>query len=215
MPRIVDKEAKKMDILHVAMRVFARKGVVKTKMIDIATEAGIGKGTIYEYFHSKEDIFVTSFNYFFDSLESNAEQAISSEKDPVKQLRLLAQMSLESVLHGSEDFAHIMMDFWAEGVRNKNQEFLERIDLKRIYSEYRKIVKRIIQNGIDQGVFRNIDSKTAASVFIGVFDGILLQWIMDPRAINLNKVTEFLLDGFINGIRNDGLNNSNIYNKNS
>jgi AcrR family transcriptional regulator len=201
MPKIVDKEAKKMDILHVAMRVFARKGVVKTKMIDIATEAGIGKGTIYEYFHSKEDIFVTSFNYFFDSLESNVEQAISSEQDPVKQLRLLAEMSLESVLHGSEEYAYIMMDFWAEGVRNKNPEFLERIDLKGVYSEYRNIVKRILQNGINQGVFRDIDPKTAASVFIGVFDGIMLQWIMDRRAVNLNKVIEFLLDGFINGIK--------------
>ena len=201
MPKIVDKEAKKMDILHVAMRVFARKGVVKTKMIDIATEAGIGKGTIYEYFHSKEDIFVTSFTYFFESMESNIGQAMSSENDPIKQLRLLAEISLESILHGGEEYADIMMDFWAEGVRNKNQEFLERIDLKGIYSEYRNIVKGILQNGIDQGVFRNIDPKTAASVFIGVFDGIMLQWIMDRRAINLNKVIDFLLDGFINGIK--------------
>ncbi len=201
MPKIVDKEAKKMDILHVAMKVFARKGVVKTKMIDIATEAGIGKGTIYEYFHSKEDIFVTSFNYFFESMNFNIVQAIASEHDPVKQLRLFVEISFESILHGGEEYADIMMDFWAEGVRNKNQEFLGRIDLKGIYSEYRNMVKKIIQNGIKQGVFREIDPKTAASVFIGVLDGIMLQWVMDRRAINLNKVIDFLLDGFINGIK--------------
>ena len=39
------------------MQVFAKKGVAKTKMIDIATIARVGKGTIYEYFASKEDIF--------------------------------------------------------------------------------------------------------------------------------------------------------------
>ena len=41
MPKIVDKEAKKMEILHAAMQVFAQKGVVKTKIIDIAGEHDI------------------------------------------------------------------------------------------------------------------------------------------------------------------------------
>ncbi len=201
MPRIVDKEAKKMDILHVAMRVFARKGVVKTKMIDIATEAGIGKGTIYEYFQSKEDIFTTSFAYFFESLEANVTQAISSEPNPIKQLRILAELSLKSVLHGNADYADIMMEFWAEGVRNKDEELLKKINLKGVYTEYRALVTKILENGIEQGVFRSIDPTTAASVFIGAFDGVMLQWIMDRKAINLDKIVDFLLDGFVNGIK--------------
>lgn len=190
-----------MDILHVAMRVFARKGVVKTKMIDIAIEAGIGKGTIYEYFRSKEDIFTSAFIYFFENLQSGISQALQAEKDPVRQLRILTELSLESVLHGSDDFADIMMDFWAEGVRNKDQIMLNKINLKGIYSDYRKIVKKILKNGIAQGAFRNIDTNAAAAVFIGVFDGILLQWILDRKAINLKKVSDVLLDSYINGIK--------------
>ena len=97
MPRIVDKEAKKLQILHVAMRVFARKGVVKTKMIDIATEAGIGKGTIYEYFRSKDAIFVSAFTYFFETMQAELKQALASEHNPVRQLQILAESTGELV----------------------------------------------------------------------------------------------------------------------
>jgi AcrR family transcriptional regulator len=200
MPKIVDKDAKKMDILHAAMRVFSQKGVIKTKMIDIAIAAGVGKGTIYEYFRSKEEIFATAFSYFFENMSSSINQALNDEKDPLRQLKLLVDKSFDAILHGEDDFAEIMMDFWAEGVRNKNEDVLQSINLKAIYAEYRNMVKQILENGIASGVFRPIDTHTAASVFIGSFDGIMLQWILDRTAINLPKVTEVLIDSFVNGV---------------
>jgi len=201
MPRVIDKEAKKMQILHVAMKVFARKGVVKTKMIDIATEAAIGKGTIYEYFRSKEEIFYSAFSYFFDTMKVEMNQALRTEQNPERQLQIIAELSLDSLLHGDEDFADIMMDFWAEGVRNKNEDVLNSINLKGIYADYRRIVGKIIQGGIKQGVFKKMDVATAASIFIGSFDGIMLQWVLDRKSIDLNKVVTILMDSFINGIK--------------
>lgn len=200
MPKIVDKELKKMEILHAAMNVFARKGVVKTKMIDIANEAGIGKGTIYEYYRSKEKIFISAFTYFFENLESMLGKALENEDDPFRQLQIIVNTSFEALLHGGEGFADIMMDFWAEGVRNKDQEILIAINLKDIYSEYRKTIQLILKRGIRQGVFRKMDTKAAASVFLGSFDGIMLQWIIDRKEIDLNKVTKEILNTFINGI---------------
>ena len=201
MPKIVDKKAKKMEILHVAMQVFAQKGVVKTKMIDIATAAGIGKGTIYEYFSSKEDIFKTAFIFFFQSMDQTIRDALSKTNDPLQQLHLLVEKSFESMLHGGENFAEIMMDFWAEGVRNKDKEVLDTIDLKGVYSRYRKMIKGILDSGIKQGVFKEMDSKMVASVFIGTLDGIMLQWILDHKAINIRKGYQVLLESMIEGIK--------------
>ena len=200
MPKIVDKEAKKMEILHAAMKVFSQKGVVKTKMIDIAVAGGVGKGTIYEYFRSKEEIFATAFSYFFENMTTTISSAIEGEKNPLRQLQLLVQKSFDAILHGGDDFPDIMMDFWAEGVRNKNEDVLQTVNLKAMYAEYRKMVKQILENGINNGVFRPIDTQAAASVFIGSFDGIMLQWILDRKEINLPEVTKVLLDSFINGI---------------
>lgn len=47
------KLSKRDMILAAAIRVFSQKGYHHTRMEEIAIEAGIGKGTIYEYFSSK------------------------------------------------------------------------------------------------------------------------------------------------------------------
>ncbi len=204
MPKIVDKEAKKMEILHAAMQVFAQKGVVKTKIIDIATTAGVGKGTIYEYFRSKEEIFTSAYTYFCQTMESMVQEALSKEDDPLKQLELILTISLDAFRHIGEEFADIMMEFWAEGIRNKNLEILDAINLKGVYSNYRKMIQQILKKGIEKGMFNPMDTKLTASILIGALDGIMLQWIMDRKAINLRKVPAVILDGFIEGIRRVG-----------
>ncbi|MBQ2747579.1 MAG: TetR/AcrR family transcriptional regulator [Firmicutes bacterium] len=52
------KENKRNIILDVAFNLFMKKGYAKVKVIDIAENAGIGKGTVYEYFKSKDDILM-------------------------------------------------------------------------------------------------------------------------------------------------------------
>ena len=85
-PKIVDKELKKMEILHAAIKVFASKGIPNTKMIDIAREAGIGKGTIYEYFRSKKEIIQETFQAFLQELDQVEEDADTRETDPFSRL---------------------------------------------------------------------------------------------------------------------------------
>ena len=56
MPKIVDKDQRKAEIARMAMEVFARTGFEKATIQEIAEEGGIGKGTIYQYFATKEEI---------------------------------------------------------------------------------------------------------------------------------------------------------------
>src|SRR3546814_8314834 len=59
MPKIVDKDAKRLSLIEAAAIVFAREGFARTKMAHIAAEAGVGKGTLYEYFASKNELFLS------------------------------------------------------------------------------------------------------------------------------------------------------------
>jgi hypothetical protein len=63
------------------------------------------------------------------------------------------------------------------------------------------MIQQILEKGIEKGVLKTMDTKSTASVLIGAFDGILLQWIMDRESIDLKKVPTILLNGFIEGIR--------------
>lgn len=200
-PRIVDKEEKKQEILKAAIRVFASNGVAKTKMTDIAKAAGIGKGTIYEYFRSKEDIFAEAYSHIFSDTEDKIAEVLESPIPPEDKLRHFMRVTIEEFLvNDGGEFAGIMMSFWSEGIRNNNEKIMEIIDLKRVYSEFRQMISCILEEGIKQGQFRKMDTYTTASVIIGALDGILLQYIMDRNMFSPEKAIATLLDSFLNGI---------------
>ncbi|MFN5308356.1 MAG: TetR/AcrR family transcriptional regulator, partial [Candidatus Kapaibacterium sp.] len=62
MPIIVDKEKKKKYLITIATDVFSKKGFHATKMSEIAEAAGVAKGTLYEYFSTKEDLFLAIYD---------------------------------------------------------------------------------------------------------------------------------------------------------
>ena len=67
MPKIVNKEEMRDAILTAAETVFLRDGVTQAKMLDIAAEMGVAKGTIYLYFPSKDALISALVDRFFQS----------------------------------------------------------------------------------------------------------------------------------------------------
>ena len=61
MPKIVDREEKRDSLVKAAASVFASQGFSRARIADIAEAADVGKGTIYEYFDSKEELFLAVF----------------------------------------------------------------------------------------------------------------------------------------------------------
>lgn len=89
MPKIIDNEARKQDIIQAAMKVFAQKGFANTKMADIADRAKIGNGTIYEYFENKDEIFEFVFTHFMESMELAVARSIFELTEPVEKFKTL------------------------------------------------------------------------------------------------------------------------------
>ncbi|MCD6235103.1 MAG: hypothetical protein DRP86_07660 [Candidatus Neomarinimicrobiota bacterium] len=76
--------SKKARIIKAAMDVFARDGLQKGTVDKIARQAGVAKGTVYEYFPSKESIFEGVLYEFFLSTSKNMKKALEKESDPVQ-----------------------------------------------------------------------------------------------------------------------------------
>ena len=94
-----------------------------------------------------------------------------------------------------------MLPSWAEGVRQNDSSVIESIDLKGVYAQYRVLISSILNEGIKKGVFRKMDVNLISSAFLGVLDGLALQWIMDPNALEIKNATSVILDVFLNGIK--------------
>ncbi len=199
-PKIIDKEEKKKQIIQAAIQVFSKNGITKSKMIDIAKAAGIGKGTIYEYFRSKEEIFNAAFHAMFGEMNAMLNKGLQSTDDPKEKLELLVGITLDYHKEDAGEFAGIMMDFWAEGIRTKNDELLETVHLKQIYEQYRAMISQITIEGIEKGIFKQVDPNAFAAITIGALDGLFLQIIMDPNVINIEKIKKTFSNTLFDGL---------------
>ena len=68
-------------IINVAVHEFAHKGFDNANINKIASAAGISVGSIYKYFDTKEDLFLTCVHFGVETLEAVANEVIASPGD--------------------------------------------------------------------------------------------------------------------------------------
>ncbi|RKD33521.1 TetR/AcrR family transcriptional regulator [Thermohalobacter berrensis] len=78
---MVSKEERRINIIEAAVKVFSKKGFHKARMEDIAKEAGIGKGTIYEYFDSKKHLFYEMIKHNVNLYKDNIKVILEKESN--------------------------------------------------------------------------------------------------------------------------------------
>ena len=180
------RKEKKNRILEAATEVFSQKGYARASVADIAAQADVGKGTIYEYFDSKEDLFFAVFNWYSKKTEEAATVGISvlgaSAADRLEALN----NSLMSLWGEIKDVFVLVMEFWAaSSSSNMRQRF--QAAFKQLYQDYRRIVSDLIIDGISRGEFRaDVDPESIAAALVGTWDALFLQaWFddsFDPAA---------------------------------
>jgi TetR/AcrR family fatty acid metabolism transcriptional regulator len=201
MPKIVDKKEKKAKILEASIKVLAEKGWTKTKISDIAEAADIGKGTVYEYFRSKDEVFAASFQYFMAQVEKIVAARISSIDAPLE--RLFAYFYSWADIFESDymDYLEIVLDFWAEGIRNK--EGYSSVNLMDFYLKNRTVIEMLLDECIAQDKIKPVDTKIVASIIIGSLDGLMIQWIMDRNVFNLKEAVSSTARLIIDGLKKE------------
>ncbi|MFB0565793.1 MAG: TetR/AcrR family transcriptional regulator [Candidatus Aminicenantaceae bacterium] len=201
MPKVVDKKEKREKILEAAIPVFAKKGIVATKMVDIADAAEIGKGTIYEYFKSKDEIFIAAFYYVMKKAENIIARRMSSVDDPLEKLKFLFDAWKEIFSSEFRNHLEIMIDFWAEGIRNKDKKAT--FSLKKIYDENRKMIKDILDECVAKGKIYPVNTKIVASVILGALDGEMVQWITDPKLFTIEESFDVTAEIILTGLKKE------------
>lgn len=199
MPKQIDREKKKDRILQAAVRLFARRGIADTKMEDVAKAADIAKGTIYEYFKSRDELLHLSFNYLLVLMNKLVRKRMSETEDPREKIKagFLAYLDVGSLQN--EDFVEILPDLWSYGLRQKESDGGLEFDLRWIYHQYRERFSEALKQGIEAGRFRDIDAEAMASAIIAAGDGLYLQWMADRQKFDLKKTAMTFIDNFIAG----------------
>jgi AcrR family transcriptional regulator len=199
-PRGRERQEKRERIVEAAARAFARKGYAGTVVADIAAEAGIGKGTIYEYFRSKEDLFFAVFEWLFRETRAEARVGIGAVGGSTAERLESLSDSLMRIWTEIEDFFTLTMEFWAASSSSHlRQQFKEAF--RNGYAEFRTLVSNLIREGVERGEFRrDVDPDAVGAALVGAWDALFLQAWFDDDFDPVTTAQSFMA-ALINGLR--------------
>ena len=190
------KTDKRRQILDAAVEVFAATGFHKSRVSDIAREAGVADGTIYLYFKSKDDVLISIFEEAMGEMIERAEAAIADLEDPLAQLNRLAVHHMENV-EQNKTLAKVLQ----VELRLSNT-FMKEYQPKRL-RQYMDIIGRIIEEGRRRGVIRrDVDPRIVRRAIFGALDEIAMQWMLTPNpTYSLTDSAAAVADVFVRGLR--------------
>ncbi|HPG54105.1 MAG TPA: TetR/AcrR family transcriptional regulator [Smithellaceae bacterium] len=189
MPKIVNREKKRSEIAQKAIEVLAKRGFKATTIQEIANAAGLGKGTIYHYFKTKEEILRAVSEQMFREAERSLGAALLRINEPMDKLAAL----IEESLHITEDLEHLFIiysELWLMTVRGEHTGDFTNM-LKRMQNDMKNLVAGMINEGKNQGFWQNdIDIDALASYLASSFDGVFAHYMIDKENFEIKRVTK-------------------------
>ncbi len=179
---------KRPRLVEAACSVFAEKGYASTRVADIAERAGVGKGTVYEYFTSKEELLFAVFESINRDISARMETALAAGGSTEDQLHNLLRLGAE-VISEQIDLQPVILDFWAAS-RGKDFEEQHRRAVVASYTFFRNLISDFIRDGQNRGEFTNsVDAEALAITVVATVDGLGIQLFFD-RSIDPHRITE-------------------------
>lgn len=188
-------------ILESAGRVFARKGLQKATLDEVAADAGVTKGAIYWHFKNKNDLFFSLLDYRFDQHEGpirgNLEQVLSAAKNnPLKALSDSFTQNLQRVTDDPE-----WIGLFVESLAQARDPAV-RARFSGIYERGWDISEDITRVFIEQGIMREgIDTKSQAVFWNVLFDGLTLAWYINRDTLDVQPLIESFFETLWHGIK--------------
>jgi TetR/AcrR family acrAB operon transcriptional repressor len=176
-PKYVDKNQKAREITQAALEVFSQKGYTGTSVDEIATTAGIAKGTVYEYFPSKDSLYIAALMVFVEEFENVMEDRLAPIEDPFLRLVEYVGLSIEFASQENATTVRTMFDILQQSALENGVFFKRKYLVREMMSGYRSILTDILLDGISKGVFQKHiarDAEKLATNIIAYLDGASL-----------------------------------------
>lgn len=192
--RLQGKPSTKERILDAALEVFSQKGFHSATTDEIAERAGVGKGTLYRHFETKDKLFEELVRLRLDELEKKAGALIDGHDD---------------VLTMISKYIQVYFEFFDRNQRLYRLIVQEQLDLgeNSSYNYFRRVIralpnlKRKVYEGSQQGILKEIDFQTVFYGTMGFAHGVIQKWLARDCSYSLVEelpgVLEVLFYGFV------------------
>ena len=152
-------ERRRHEIFAKTAPLFINHGFRETSMREIAEAARMGKSSLYDYFKTKDDILLWAVEDEIKDLTITALEIASQPTSAIERLRQIMQKHLEYLI-SNKDF-YLKLSFEVQRLAIESQQ---RIQVRR--HAYQDLIRRLIDDGIQEGAFRTVDSLLVARLLI-------------------------------------------------
>jgi TetR/AcrR family fatty acid metabolism transcriptional regulator len=182
-----------MQIIEAAVAEFASKGYFASDVAAIAKKAGVAKGTIYNYFSSKEDLFMGVVRTGLGLLEERMRAIRSSRLSPVGKI----ERALKEYLGFVERNWTLYQVITKEAIHlfaRVSEEYCTKV------KSHVGVIETLINDGINSKAFRKVDARTSALVLLGMADAVTWEAVLSNRKPNVLKQHKAILEIYLRGI---------------
>lgn len=165
-PRRARREVSPGQLTAAALHLFLQRGFAATRMEDVARRAGVSKGAIYLYFPNKEALFKAVVLEGVVARVEEAEATVAAHQGSARDL-------IDVLMHG------VLLEFWgspssgipkliiaeAKSFPELARDYFESVNLRT-----RELLERILQRGVDEGEFRDMDVHNTARAILAAVE---------------------------------------------
>lgn len=156
-----DYERRRQEIIDRSAALFAERGYAATGTIDICTAVGLGKGALYHYIGSKERLLVEIQNRVLEPLLTEANEIKKMDAPAMVRIRLISHHLMRVILHRLD---HI----WVYEHDYRHLTGSNRTSVLRQRHEFEDVVRSLLEQAVEDGVFTLADPKLATLQFLNL-----------------------------------------------
>lgn len=180
-------------ILEAAAQIFSEKGFHAASMRDIADAVDLRKASLYHHVTSKQEILVDLLDKALDVLIAGMEKVVYQDISPEDKLRLAMKTYL-NILTERRDLSSVLL----LEHRSLEPKFRRRHIPRR--DKFEGLVRDIIEEGLEQGVFACENPRLAVKTILGVINWTIM-WYRPEGDQTPDEIADFNADLLIDGLR--------------
>lgn len=190
--RLFDQITRKA-IQEAVVSLVARTGTRKVTMDQVAAEAGLSKGCLYIHFRSKKELLESVKTARFKPLVDQLQEILNGSLTP--------NQKIESIVHRL--FSYFDENRGLFRFLLEEREIAQSQVIRQKNSRYRNFVERIanvLDDGVATGLFRHMDSKKVASIFIEAMIAMTARRLLEETPGPLDEDARLLIQVLFRGI---------------
>ncbi len=174
-------EKTRQSIMEAAIRQFSSHGYRETSVDDICAESGVSKGAFYYHFESKQKLFLELLEAWLKDFD-HAVQSSGSESAPETFQRMTS--AFPYIFESASNNLPMFLEFWLQASRD--QEIWQASIAP--YRRYHDYFAALIEKGIDEGSYAQVDPGLTSRLIVAATMGLLLQSLLDPDGAQWEQV---------------------------